>query len=361
MGIHLCESRICAARSRGVTKHEFEKSNNDIISDRAFWLGVGLYAFVLVAAVSALGDNVPQRQTDFAGRPYSNGNSFSWFTEQSQMGVFGAADYFVRPVSPAPALAGSFTVAATGASITVTQGVPGLGNLSHCALLALGTNGIQMSGSAAVAGDVEVAGGGVDSLSGYARIDGDFIRRSNSTLVMWSTTAVTGEYYYNRSTELDNSRSKALGVSARAFALKPTRAYSNIGLGQSQSTKLSGAPGETVVLKLGNFTLGGNATLTLQGTATTTFVINVTKQFSLSGTSKIVLSGGLTWDHVLFNVTGTGPDVTVSGSAVLQGILMANSRTVKLSGQSKTIGAVIANRIVMIDASRVLQPPIQSP
>lgn len=345
--------------SKGVTNQELARSNNDIVSDRAFWLGLVVYAFVLVAAASAFGDNIPQRQTDFAWKLNSTGNLS--ITEQPQINALDLADYFVRPVSPPPTVAASFLVGVANASTNFTQGVPGMGDLSRCALLALGTDGIQMSGSAAVAGDVEVAGSGVDNLSGYARIDGDFYRRSNSTLLMWSTATVTGEYYYNRATELDNSRSKALAVSTRALALKSTRSYSNIGLSQNQSMKLSGAPGETVVLKLGNFTLTGNATLTLQGTASTTYVINVTKQFSLSGTSKIVLSGGLTWDHVLFNVTGTGADVTVSGTSILQGVLVANSRTVKLSGQSKTIGAVIANRIVMTDASKVLHPAIQSP
>jgi hypothetical protein len=54
-------------------------------------------------------------------------------------------------------------------------------------------------------------------------------------------------------------------------------------------------------------------------------------------------------------------DVTVSGSAVTQGILVANSSTVRLSGQSETIGAIVANRIVMSDGSSVTRPPLQSP
>ena len=54
-------------------------------------------------------------------------------------------------------------------------------------------------------------------------------------------------------------------------------------------------------------------------------------------------------------------DVTVIGTAVPQGILMANSDTVRLSGQSRTVGAIVANRIVMIDGSNVTHPPVQSP
>jgi hypothetical protein len=54
-------------------------------------------------------------------------------------------------------------------------------------------------------------------------------------------------------------------------------------------------------------------------------------------------------------------DVTVSGSAAPQGILMTNSSTVRLSGQSETIGAIVGNRIAMSDGSSVTHPPVQSP
>jgi hypothetical protein len=49
------------------------------------------------------------------------------------------------------------------------------------------------------------------------------------------------------------------------------------------------------------------------------------------------------------------------GSAVPQGTLMANLSTVRLSGQSETVGAIVANRIVMSDGSSVTHPPVQSP
>ncbi len=51
-------------------------------------------------------------------------------------------------------------------------------------------------------------------------------------------------------------------------------------------------------------------------------------------------------------------DVTVSDTAFPQGILMANSSTVRLGGQAETI---VANRIVMSDGSSVTHPPVQSP
>jgi hypothetical protein len=101
--------------------------------------------------------------------------------------------------------------------------------------------------------------------------------------------------------------------------------------------------------------------LTLQGSATTNFVLNVSNQFSLTGGSKIVLSGGVAWDCVLFNVVNTGSDVKVSGQSILNGVLMANKRTVELSAGALVNGEVVANQIKMSGSSEIIHPALSSP
>src|SRR5205814_5812555 len=96
------------------------------------------------------------------------------------------------------------------------------------------------------------------------------------------------------------------------------------------------------------------------GTATTTFVINVNKKFSLSGNSHIDLAG-VEWDQVLFNVVGTGQRVSLGGSSIFNGVLMANDRTIKVKGDATVSGELIANRLKIRGSSRVLHPPILSP
>src|SRR5205823_6136495 len=96
------------------------------------------------------------------------------------------------------------------------------------------------------------------------------------------------------------------------------------------------------------------------GTATTTFIINVNKKFSLSGNSHIDLAG-LQWNQVLFNVVGTGQRVSLGGSSVFNGILMANDRTIKMKGDATVSGELIANRFKLRGSTRVLHPPILSP
>jgi hypothetical protein len=129
---------------------------------------------------------------------------------------------------------------------------------------------------------------------------------------MFGHAQITGARYHNENSQLDTGESEAINSSKAAFDLARTSSYTTIELRHNQSTSIMGAPGETVVLRLRNFALRGNATFTLQGTATTNFVINVRHRFSLLDRARIVLSGGVTWDNVLFNVRGSG-HVTLAG------------------------------------------------
>jgi cytoskeletal protein CcmA (bactofilin family) len=306
--------------------------NDKLISERAFWLGLGLYAFLLIPATIGFGGNVPQSQTNFA-------------SEVNGTGIQLAEQPSLNRSSP----------------LNVTQVLPEMGDLSRWALFSLGNNGLRLSGSTEVQGDVGAAGNGIISIGGHAMINGNLYYQSNSILAMADGATITRARYDNRDSELDNGLNEASSASDHAFALESTRSYTSFNLDRNQSVLVTGAPGETVVLKLRSFTLSGNATFTLQGTATTIFIINVTKQFSLSGHSKIVLSGGLQWDNVLFNVRGQGNRVRLSGHSSFEGILMANQRTVKLRGHSTVWGEVIANRVSLRNSAQIIHSPVISP
>jgi hypothetical protein len=306
--------------------------NYKLIYQGAFWLGLGLYAFLLIPATIAFGGNVPQSQSDFA-------------SEVNGTGIQLAEQPSVNRSSP----------------LNVTQVLPEMGDLVRWTLFSEGTNGLRLSRFTVVDGDVGAVGNGIITLGGHATVEGDLYYRPNSILVIRNDATITGARFQDRSAELDNGMNEAASTSDHAFALAPTRSYANFNLGQHQNVTVQGAPGETVVLQLKNFVMQGSATFTLEGTATTNFIINVTRQFSLSRYAKIVLSGGLQWNNVLFNVMGRGADPILSGSAYLEGILMANQRTVMLTGQSRVIGEVIANRIVMSKRSQITHLPVISP
>jgi choice-of-anchor A domain-containing protein len=261
-------------------------------------------------------------------------------------------------------IAASFFISAFSASAnTLLEVLPELGDLERWGVFSLGANPFtdRLSGNADIQGDVGVAGNGRICLGGNSTIEGDLYYRSNGAVKIIDSATITGTTYNDRDSELDNGVNEAISSSDHAFALAPTSSYPWIILSGNQSTTISGAPGETVVLKLRSFMLRGNATFTLEGTATTTFIINVRNGFSLAGNAKIVLSGGVQWDDVLFNVRGNESDVCLTGNASFQGILMANRRTVNLGGHSTVTGEIIANRALLAGNSRVVHPPIASP
>lgn len=146
-----------------------------------------------------------------------------------------------------------------------------------------------------------------------------------------------------------------------ALAAESANSFTRIDLTRHQSVTVSGSPGETVRLNLRDFVLGRSSTFTLEGTATTTFIINVRNQFALSGSSRVVLGGDVQCDNVVFNILGKGDVVRLTRRASLAGMVVANSRTVRLSGHSILTGQVFAKRVRLRDASQIIPPPIVSP
>ena len=212
-----------------------------------------------------------------------------------------------------------------------------------------------MSSGASIWGDVGFAGSGKSNLSGTGSIRGEVVSRSTGTMAKSSTFTVTGSILNNRDADLAQGVTDARNASTAAFGMAASAGYPTTINTNTSLTLNDTTASHTVVLQLTDFVLSETAALTLQGTAATTYIINVTNKFSLSGTSVVQLSGGLTADNVLFNVIGTG-DATMSSSAVLNGIVLAADRTMKMSGSATVYGQVIANKVSLAGVSSVRRP-----
>jgi len=81
-----------------------------------------------------------------------------------------------------------------------------------------------------------------------------------------------------------------------------------------------------------SFLENSGAILTITGAANSTLVLNVSGDFSFTK-SFIVLQGGITSANVLFNITGGGTTVTVSGdNSLFFGTVLAVSRNITIDG-----------------------------
>jgi cytoskeletal protein CcmA (bactofilin family) len=231
---------------------------------------------------------------------------------------------------------------------------------NHWAVFTLGngvTQNVDIEGQGFVTGDVGAAGNGNVLLgSSQARINGNLYYHTHGTLS--NAGIITGSKFQNAATDtlLDDAAADAQEASDAAFGMLATSPYQSL-----TNIKVSGGNNMTitgsgcVVLQLQNFSLN-SGTLTLQGTAGTSFIINVSNQFSLTNNSQIVLGAGIRPQDVLFNVHGTGTQVSVAGSSQFNGILLATQRTVSITGQSRVTGEVIANSVVISGNASVVTP-----
>jgi hypothetical protein len=246
-----------------------------------------------------------------------------------------------------------FNAKADLASCGVNLGEAGNGNW---AIFTLG-NGVKqnlnMSGQSFVTGDVGAAGNGNVLLgSGQATINGNLYQHRGGKLSGPGT--ITGRTFQDAATDafLDDAAADAQEASDAAFGMLATPPYQSLtNINQTMTITGSGK----VVLQLQTLNLS-SGTLTLSGAAGTCFIINVQNQFSLSNSAQIVLSGGVRPQDVLFNVYGTGSQVTLSGSSQFNGILLATKRTVNISGQTQVRGEVIANSVVVSGNASVVTP-----
>lgn len=121
---------------------------------------------------------------------------------------------------------------------------------------------------------------------------------------------------------------------------------------------LKGLPGRTYVLRLDNLVLNGAAAeLTLEGAADTNYVINVQSFFTLSVGARIRVAGGLRPQNVLVNLGAAATtDVTWSGGASIEGVVLAPSRNVKGTGGSTITGQIVARGISLSGASALSNP-----
>src|SRR2546421_4257564 len=264
--------------------------------------------------------------------------------------------------------AASLFLAAADIRADISQAVPEFGDLRRWAAFSLG-GGItetdvidQFTGTTDIYGDVGVAGDGNISLSGSATIHGDLYWRTPGTLKLSGNAQITGMRHHDSASDaiLDNGVSEANATSTHAASFTSSFAYAGLTNITSSMTLTAqhDRPGNSTVLNLNSIVLGNQSTLTLSGTATDVFILNVSNQFSLSSQSKIVLTGGLSWDDVLFNIKGNGSDITLDGQSTLNGILMANKRTLSLTGGSLVAGGGAFEKSKVIGRERAASHPL---
>ena len=113
------------------------------------------------------------------------------------------------------------------------------------------------------------------------------------------------------------------------------------------------------ILEVRRVALPGNTELVLNAPSDAIVVIRVKRQFRLGGSAKITLAGGLTAEHVLWNVEGNlGGQPSLFRNSICRGtMLAAQRRGVRIGGDVQIEGAVFAPRVHIGAGSRVAHRP----
>jgi hypothetical protein len=191
-------------------------------------------------------------------------------------------------------------------------------------------NTLKLNGPGLINGNVAIAQNGAYSFAGSVVIGGTTYMASGVTGSTSGSVVKGGFVSQNLSTAVSDARAAA----AAAAALTATGSVPGNSINVTnprQSVTFTGSAGQNV-LKLTNINLS-NGTFTINGTSAQTFIIDVSGNFKMSGLAGILLSGGVTANHVLFNITGTGQAVSLGGTSVVNGTLLALSRSFSLQNE----------------------------
>lgn len=228
-----------------------------------------------------------------------------------------ADSYGILTGSEAGGKAGTFTFSGASSSTTAVTGSVGVGN--NEALTGTTPNGTisgeLYKGSAVTGSLAATISGGTSTSTNPATGIGNAITFSQQAGALAATQTVTGN-----AISLSNS---------------------------SQTITLSSGQNVLNLTSLSLATTGSSSSkLTISGTAGELLIVNVSGNFSVEGRSSIVLSGGITAADVIFNVTGTGGSVTVSGASsthaqTIAGTILAPNDNITLSGYTTLTGSVI--------------------
>jgi Ice-binding-like len=184
---------------------------------------------------------------------------------------------------------------------------------------------LGQAGQYAIIGNtVELDGG--PTLTGSVAVNGNLVTNGGQPTIS-GTLIVNG-------TSSDPASISASLSGASSDLTSAIAAYNSLSATQSPSTLNISGNGGVNVVNLSS--IGGAVTLT--GSSSDYFIIKVSGAVDFEGGSGVMLMGGLTANHVLFDVTG---NVKLGGSNTVSGTILSTGGSINIGGGSIVKGALI--------------------
>jgi hypothetical protein len=221
-------------------------------------------------------------------------------------------------------------------------------------------------GSAANYGVFEVSGAkGTLDITGAKAINGNVALGQGTTFTMTGGT-INGTVYQDTSVtstttggtvtggitqgfSLSTASQNAISAAQAAGGLPTTNNLGSINLTGGTQT-LSGAPNQTLnVISVSNGINVTGGTFTISGNANQWFVFNVSNGMTINGGQGFLLSGGVTANHILFNVLSGAVNIT-GGSDTVNGTILDLNGPIKFTNGTVN-GALISEGNISITGS----------
>ena len=204
-----------------------------------------------------------------------------------------------------------------------------------CANNPPGTTSICLGNDSEIAGACVTGGGAVSSPSECA------------------TTDTTGQGP-DVITLMPQAISSVSSLASTLAALPATQTLNDIVIATRGNTTISSTAALNVVA-VPSIASGTNSTLTLNGPASSVFVINVGSSsnpgsLQVGNNASVLLTGGITPDHVIFNLIGTNTAVQLGNHTVFNGSIVA-SQGQFTSGDGDTPNPVLINGALLFGQS----------
>ena len=221
---------------------------------------------------------------------------------------------------------------------------PNIGAAGGYTIFGLNLTVDSIGGTSHILGDVAVGTNGTLNLQGGSQITGTVYKDPSATVIVGGGSTILGGQVTTALTQAD------IDAHAASAQFSAAPANQTIAGNVTSSTVFTPIGGTKIIDITGNVNLGGSSTLSFSGTASDYFIVNVGGSFNMGGTASIVLSGGLTPQHLIWNIELNSPSTVglslASGTHSFGTFLAVNTST-KIDGGTSAnpalTGAIIGD------------------
>lgn len=199
-----------------------------------------------------------------------------------------------------------------------------------------------------ITGNVGIAPNGNFNFSGGSIIDGTIYAGAGATLSISGGSSATGGIV-QPSSLVSQAITDAHTAASYYAGLTPTQTLANITSGGT----FTGNGGLNVYSVTGSLSLS-NTTLTLSGGANDIFVFNIYGGANTLSRSNIELSG-ISASQVLFNLIGSGTQLTTTGHSNTSGVFLAENGALDIQGGIHTANFIAGNSLTWQSGVNVTQ------